>query len=642
MVFKFIGNKFKTFILFSFVIIGCSFFNTQISDFTSDEKPVYIYYNTKQLIGVLDKSIQLADSIITEDEFNQLKLNYFVARRYYKHIECIMEYTSPFDVKYFINGPLVKKSDLEIGNRIVDPHGFQVIEEQLFGVDSLDSKLLLTELQILKESFRTFGKRLGDININDAQIIEAMQFELIRMCSLTLSGYDATYTQTNSAECAAVFEGLRFMLNDIKKKYSINIYPIEIHQQLVSKIKLAENYCLLNNEYESFNRLMFITQYIKPIYKLLVKLHRSHLFPFTPVNYAIQLNNEHLFEKEYYNLSYFSVKAIDTIGNTAQAKLGEFLFFDPVLSGNNQRACASCHKPDMAFTDGLQKGLSYERNNNLDRNTPSLLNTIFQKHFFYDGRARQLEQQANDVLHNQKEMNSSIDEMIFRLNQSEEYQSLFKNSYEGTADTLISYYGILKAITEYEKSLISMDSRFDKYIKGDYKQLTKQEINGYNVFSGKALCGSCHFFPLFNGLVPPIYSDTEYEVVGVPEDSISKSIDKDLGRIVVSKSYIHQYAFKTPTVRNISLTAPYMHNGIYKTLDDVIDFYNKGGGKGIGINITHQTLPFDSLQLTKHEINNIKSFMLSLTDTTGLNKRPKKLPLFKDEKLNHRIVGGEY
>ena len=85
-----------------------------------------------------------------------------------------------------------------------------------------------------------------------------------------------------------------------------------------------------------------------------------------------------------------------------------------------------------------------------------------------------------------------------------------------------------------------------------------------------------------------------------------------------------------------------MHNGIYKTLDDVIDFYNKGGGQGIGINITHQTLPFDSLQLTKEEIKNIKSFMLSLNDTIGLTRKPKRLPVFKDEKLNHRVIGGEY
>jgi cytochrome c peroxidase len=348
-----------------------------------------------------------------------------------------------------------------------------------------------------------------------------------------------------------------------------------------------------------------------------------------------------VFEKESYNINYFSIHTVDTFGLASQAKLGELLFFDPVLSGNNKRACASCHNPEKAFSDGFEKGVSYEKSD-LDRNTPSLLNTIFQKNFFYDGRARQLEQQANDVLHNQKEMNSTIEDMISKLNQSQEYQQLFKRSFKGTPDTVINYYGMLKAIAEYEKTLISMNSRFDKYIKGDFKQLTNQEINGYNLFSGKALCGSCHFFPLFNGLVPPIYNDTEYEVIGVPEKMNSKEIDKDQGRIVVSRVNIHQYAFKTPTVRNSALTAPYMHNGVYKTLDDVIDFYNKGGGQGIGINIPHQTLPFDSLQLTKQEISNIKSFMLSLTDTTSLNKKPKRLPLFKDETLNHRIVGGEY
>lgn len=642
MVLKFIGHNLKTFILCLIVVVSCSFLNSTMSDYSDSEKIVYVKHNTKQIISILDNSIQLADSEIAINQLNQLKLNYFTARRNYKHIEFLIEYCAPFDVKYFINGPLVKKSDLEIGTRIVDPHGFQVIEEQLFAVDSIDSKLLLLELQLLKESFKSFENKLKDLNINDAQIIEAIQFELIRMCSLTLSGYDATYTQTNSSECRYVFEGLSFILNDIKKRYSENTYPIEIHQQLITKIKLAENYCLLHKGYESFNRLYFITQHIKPIYKLLVKLHRCKLFPFTPVNYAIQLNNEHLFEQEYYNLNYFSVKVIDTLGNTAQSKLGELLFFDPILSGNNQRACASCHKPNIAFTDGLPKGLSYEQKSNLDRNTPSLLNTIFQKHFFYDGRARQLEQQASDVLHNQKEMNSSIDEMIHRLNQSEEYQSLFKNSYKGTPDTIINYYGILKAIAEYEKTLISMNSRFDKYIKGDYKQLSKQEINGYNVFSGKALCGSCHFFPLFNGLVPPIYSDTEYEVIGVPENVNSKLIDQDIGRIKVSKSYIHQYAFKTPSIRNSNLTAPYMHNGIYESLDDVINFYNKGGGQGIGINITHQTLPFDSLQLTEQEIKDIKSFIISLTDTIGLTRIPKKLPIFKDEKLNRRTIGGVY
>lgn len=640
MFFKFMGNPIKVGILFIVVIISCSFFSSNDSAFSSTENYNYVNGNTNQIISILDKSVLLADSIFLEKRLSQLRANYFSARRYYKHIECFLEYSSPFDVKYFINGPLVKKSDLEIGTRIVEPHGFQVIEEQLFGADSIDVPLLISELTLLRESFKGFKNKLKNININDSQIIEMMQFEMIRMSSLTLSGYDASFTKTNSLECISVFEGCRALLEGIKKN-NVKSYPTENHLKLIVQLKLAEKYCSINKNYDSFNRLFFITQHIKPIYKLLVKIHESKIFPYTQVDYAINLNKEQVFEKESYNINYFSIHTIDTFGLASQAKLGELLFFDPVLSGNNKRACASCHNPEKAFTDGFGKGLSYEKSV-LDRNTPSLLNTIFQKNFFYDGRARQLEQQANDVLHNQKEMNSTIEDMISKLNQSEEYQQLFKHSFKGTPDTVINYYGMLKAIAEYEKTLISMNSRFDKYIKGDYKQLTHQEINGYNIFSGKALCGSCHFFPLFNGLVPPIYNDTEYEVIGVPEKMNSKEIDKDQGRIVVSRVRIHQYAFKTPTVRNSALTGPYMHNGIYKTLDDVIDFYNKGGGQGIGINMPHQTLPFDSLQLTKQEISNIKSFMLSLTDTTGLNKRPKRLPLFKDEKLNHRIIGGEY
>lgn len=641
MMFDFISKNFKT-IAICITLAICTFFlNFSAYNTSNLKKPVFIENNTKKLISILDKSIQIADSTIDNEQLHQLQSNYFIARKYYKQIECFIEYCSPFDAKYFINGPLVKKSDLEIGTRVVDPHGFQVIEEQLFGVDSIDTSLLLIELKLLRESFSTFNNKLNTININDSQILEMMQFELIRMSALTLSGYDASFTKTNSTECISVFEGFRALLNGIKINYQDRDYPLELHQQLISKLKLAENYCMVHKEYDSFNRLFFITQHIKPIYKLLVKIHQTELFPYTQVDYAINLNNEHVFEREYYNINYFSVKTVDTLGNALQAQLGELLFFDPVLSGNNKRACASCHKPELAFTDGFKKGLSFEKEN-LDRNTPTLLNTIFQKNFFYDGKARQLEQQANDVLHNQKEMNSSIEEMINRLNQSDEYQSLFKNSFKGTADTNINYYGILKAITEYEKTLVSMNSRFDKYIKGDYKQLNSQEINGYNLFSGKALCGSCHFFPLFNGLVPPIYNDTEYEVIGVPEQINSKQIDKDKGRVVVSRVHIHQHAFKTPSIRNINLTAPYMHNGVYQTLEEVLDFYNKGGGQGMGIDIPNQTLPFDSLQLTTQEIKDIKSFMLSLTDTIGYTKKPKRLPLFKDEKLNHRVVGGEY
>ena len=416
------------------------------------------------------------------------------------------------------------------------------------------------------------------------------------------------------------------------------------HKQTTSTeaINAAITYCRLHKDYDRFDRLFFITRHLNPIYKLISELHQNKLFPHTPVNYAVDLKKVNPFNLNSFNDNYFSVTVNDTLNKEPQVELGKLLFFDPVLSGNNQRACASCHKPELGFTDGLQKALEFETKNNLNRNTPTLLNVFYQKNFFHDGRSRQLVEQINEVLHNKQEMNTTIEEIILKLNQSEEYKALFKNAFIGTADSSISYFGVLKSIHEYERTLVSKNTKFDKYLEGDYTQLNTNEINGYNVFSGKALCGSCHFFPLFNGLVPPIYNDTEYEVIGVPKEKNSLEIDGDEGRKIISKNRIHQFAFKTPTIRNIDLTPPYMHNGIYKTLEEVIDFYNKGGGNGIGINISHQTLPFDSLQLTKQEIRDIKAFMLSLTDTTNLTRKPKRLPHFKDEKLNHRIIGGEY
>jgi iron uptake system EfeUOB component EfeO/EfeM len=191
MVFKHLKNDFKIVILFTITIISCSFFTKKNNTELSSELPISIKYHTKQLISIFDQSITLTENNFTQEKCKQLKSNYFLARNHYKKIECFIEYFSSFDVKYFINGSLIKKSDLEIGSRVVDPHGFQVIEEQLFGTDSINQKILLTELQLLDASFKAFEKKLMDLKLNDSQIIETMQFELIRISSLTLNGYDA-------------------------------------------------------------------------------------------------------------------------------------------------------------------------------------------------------------------------------------------------------------------------------------------------------------------------------------------------------------------------------------------------------------------------------------------------------------------
>jgi cytochrome c peroxidase len=131
---------------------------------------------------------------------------------------------------------------------------------------------------------------------------------------------------------------------------------------------------------------------------------------------------------------------------------------------------------------------------------------------------------------------------------------------------------------------------------------------------GKAKCGTCHFMPLFNGTVPPAFTFTESEVIGVPFNARGTKLDADLGRYEIYQIENFRNAFKTPTVRNIAHTAPYMHNGVYDSLEQVMDFYNRGGGAGLGLNVPNQTLPFDSLALTNTEINQVIAFMNTLSD----------------------------
>jgi len=165
-------------------------------------------------------------------------------------------------------------------------------------------------------------------------------------------------------------------------------------------------------------------------------------------------------------------------------------------------------------------------------------------------------------------------------------------------------------------SLAPRNSAFDRYIAGDQKALNINQLKGFNLFMGKAQCGSCHFAPLFNGLIPPFYKRTEYETLGTPanDDFDHPFKDDDRGRYDFFTISYYQAAFKTPTVRNVEMTAPYMHNGAFKDLEKVVEFYNQGGGAGLHLAIRQQTLSDKQLHLSKTEVLEIVAFMQSLTD----------------------------
>lgn len=598
--------------------------------------------------GYIDQELnslinELKDFRAEIEVVDQCKVHYFKAREYYKHIEFFVEHVSPIQAKYKINGALVPKfSEYEEGF-VVDPCGFQKIEEQLFSGDELIISDLEKELVQLIEVFQELKNGYATINLGKHLYLEMLQLQLVRIAAMNLNGYDATFTKTNLQEVDWNLASMQQIVACFDPEIGNNSAALTSQKAVLKSIQGAQKVLRKNMDFDSFNRLDFISLELEDINRNLVRFHRALGLPWSEHKQALKLNSERLFSPETLNPQFFSIYYSDQSDLERQAYLGKLLFYDPILSANNERACSSCHQPDKAFTDGLKTSQAFNREGFLERNAPSLINTIYQKAFFYDGKAYQLEQQIRDVVHNEREMGSKLEEVVLKLRQSEEYRALFKGAFKLQKDASISEYAISKAISEYEKSLIAMNSRFDRYLAGEKTSLNQREINGYNLFAGKALCGSCHFFPLFNGTVPPYFMDSEYEILGTPATSENKSLDSDKGRYLVTKVEKQMYAFKTPTVRNSELTAPYMHNGVYTDLKQVLQFYQKGGGEGLKYVVPNQTLPFDSLQLSDYEQENIIFFLKALTDTVGLKQTPFKLPRFESKpQWNSRAWGGLY
>ena len=244
----------------------------------------------------------------------------------------------------------------------------------------------------------------------------------------------------------------------------------------------------------------------------------------------------------------------------------------------------------------------------LRRNTPTLLYAACQSAQFWDGRAPTLREQIGVVLTSPDEMNGSITEIEQRLNRIPGYRALFRDS--------ITLTQIVDALEAYLETLDPDNSAFDRFIAGDKQALSSQGQNGFNLFMGKAQCGTCHFVPVFNGSTPPFFNRSEYEVLGVPGTNArqTKTIDEDLGRYDLYPALPYKRAFKTPTVRNVAFTGPYMHNGHFRTLQSVIDFYNKGGGVGMGLGNAGQTLSEKPLHLSQDEVADLIVFLDALSD----------------------------
>lgn len=286
----------------------------------------------------------------------------------------------------------------------------------------------------------------------------------------------------------------------------------------------------------------------------------------------------------------------------AKVELGKQLYFDGRLSKNNQVSCAFCHIPGAGFADPRQTSIGVDGKVG-GRQAPTVFNTAFNPLQFWDGRAGSLEEQAIGPIHNPVEMAETHENVVKKIGKIKGYRDQFRAVF----GTDVSLQGIAEAIAAFERTILSTDSPFDKYVLGDAHAMDEAAIRGMALFKGKARCILCH-----NG---PNFTDNQFHNLGVPQAGPQK---EDLGRYNVTRLNRDKGAFKTPTLRSIAETAPYMHDGVFKTLEEVIDFLDQGGGPNP--NLSPLMKP---LGLTQDEKADLIAFLKALTGAPVKISLPK-------------------
>ena len=531
----------------------------------------------------------------------QLQSLFLQTRLAYKKIEWAAEYFAPATSR-FVNGPPVQEVEMSSG-QVFEPAGLQVIEGFLFPkYDLSQKKELIRQLKLLQAGSDKFKTYFANIDILDGQVFDAAKLEVFRVLSLGITGFDNPLTLKSSQESVACLESLKPVL----------AYYVGNNDENISvKIDAACNYLNSHTDFNAFDRAAFITQYGNSITTSITNLGGKLKIHVIRYNRLLNQDAKTLFDKDAFNVNAY---APDDSSFTTDKKiaLGRVLFADRILSGNGKRSCQSCHQPDKAFSDGLVKNMTIDGNKPLRRNTPTLINAALQPSQFFDLRAKTLEDQARSVVQNKDEMHGIMAVATQRLWANKAYRQLFSAAFPKRNRTRIDTLEVMNAIGSYVRSLTFLNSRFDEYMRGNKSAMSQQEVNGFNLFMGKAKCATCHYMPLFNGTFPPRYMMVESEVIGVPQSLAEKAIDTDMGRYDMMKINAFKHAFKITTVRNASRTAPYMHNGVFTTLQQVMDFYNKGGGIGLGFKIDNQTLAADKLNLTATESDEVIAFIKSL------------------------------
>ncbi len=643
-------------------IISLLFF---LSGFRSGNSYQSLYF--KNLDDFNEQQTQLLSELKTASLTSEKGKNNILKKIHYcrlklKSIDFWLRYLEPISYKQ-INGPLPVEWENEVFEKFEKPYkrvgaGLSLAEEELESENPDRNKLY----QLIQKSIKAVDVFKEDSitkNLDSySNFFVVNRLFLLNLAAIYTTGFECPDTSLIIVE-------LRFMLNEVRNITDVYNNSWEVFRVEKGK-SVGLRYSSVETEYfdlfdkmiafvqiqpdnfSQFDNFTFIRDYVNPLFAMnqkYIQRENAGYFSRSYNDYTLNDKANSIFDKTLYEGMnakgiYSAIENPEVLAEIRQT--GKLFFYDPILSGNNKRSCASCHKPTQYFTDTVvTTSLQFNGFLTLPRNTPTLINSTFNHLLMLDGKHISLQAQAKDVITNSIELASNENELLEKVLSCKDYKKSLKKFTKYTPEAKeITLNHIISAITFYYSDFSGYYSHFD-YAMNQKKELSEEAKRGFNIFMSKAQCATCHFVPQFNGVKPP-YVGSEFEVLGVPHDTTFTSISPDKGRYEINPANETFDAFRTGTIRNAQFTKPYMHNGVFKTLDEVIDFYDAGGGEGKGLKVPNQTLESDSLHLTQAEKKDLMAFIFSLNENIIFENPPATLPLSKNEELNSRKVGGEY
>jgi cytochrome c peroxidase len=565
-------------------------------------------------IDSLDQALRALATLPPHPDLRSAQGAFRRARAAYKRIEYLIEFTDPIWAGA-LNRPSIPIVDEDDPMTVIPPAGLQVVEAALFPQPSPDfTKVVRSQVEEMRRVLGFIRVDSNEAFQSRRMLFDAARAELARITTLGLAGFDATQSKDGIGESAqalrGVAEGLALYEPAVRQGDPEGWETL--HRSLGAAIAHLES----AGEFDQFDRLDFLVRFANPIADGLYRVQRALRLPepVEPTPWSAGATN--IYAAGALSARWFAPDYAPP-PSPALVTLGRRLFFDPALSRDGRRSCATCHQPSQAFTDGRARA-AVDPGHGFVRNTPTLLNSGLQRTQFADQRVHFLEFQFEEVMSNTREMALPPEAAAQKLGADSALVAEFAAVFRKPHAEALTGQSLSIAVAAYVRSLQGMNSRFDRAVRGDTAAITSAERRGFNVFMGKAACGTCHFAPLFGGTMPPKYLESEPEVIGVPATAAAKrpKVDEDLGVLAVDRAPLHRHAFKTPTVRNIARTAPYMHNGVFRTLEEVVDFYDRGGGNGLGMKLPNQTLPSERLHLSRQEKRDLVAFLGALTDST--------------------------